>query len=318
MRIGLVTDSTTDLPEDFLRSRQIHVLPSVILDYQTPIEVGRDAAMTLAFHQGELVWRGPSLTTRPASEDEIELFFLQQLALDYDLVFLVTQSGSRSTLAANAREAAERIRRDSASIRAARGIDSPFELEVIDSNTLFTGPGVLCWQIADLIRLGRSPAQIREAVSQSLPQIETLAVVRDVWYIRRRGRARGEHSVNLASALLARAFGLCPLFRMHCGENAIIGRRRGFPAAAEVLLRMVVNHIEQGLALPCVIVSYSGDLCELQQLGAYRELHSRAEAASVELLCSMMSPAGAVWTGPGALTLAFCPIQSLPATGVLT
>ena len=308
MRIGLVTDSTTDLPDDFLGSRQIHVLPSVILDHQTPMEVGRDAATTLAFHQGQLVWRGPSLTTRPAGVDEIELFFLEQLALDYDLVFLVTQSGSRSTLAANAREAAQRIRRDSASIRAARHIESPFELEVIDSNTLFTGPGVLCWQIADLIRRGSSPAQIREALSQSLPQIEVLAVVRDVWYIRRRGRARGEHSVNLASALLARAFGLCPLFRMRGGENAIIGRHRGFPGAAEELLRKVLNQIGQGLALPCIAVSYSGDLGELDQLGAYRELRSQA-AAGIELLCSMMSPAGAVWTGPGALTIAFCPMS---------
>lgn len=310
MRIGLATDSTTDLPDEFVREHGIHILPSVILDYQRPLEVGRDVQTSQAFYQGELVWRGPSLTTRPATAEEIQRFFLERLVLDYDHVFLVTQSGSRSELAANARVAALCILRDCGRVRAARGLAEPFCMDVIDSQSLFAGPGVLCWQIADLVRRGAQPDQVVAAVQRSLPRLETYGVVRNLWYVRRRARHRGEHSISIASALLGGVLGICPVFSMRCGESQLIGRHRGFPAAIAALFGIIQERMAQGLGVPCIAISYAGDLEELQRLPAYVELARRAQQDGVRILSSMMSAAAAVWTGPGAITVGVCSIPS--------
>lgn len=306
MRIGLAIDVSTDVSHEFVVQNQVHVLPSTIHMGDSSVVYGREPERSLAFYQEYLDERALDAETSAFSVREIEDLFLKKLVVDYDYVFLITLTAARSQTYDNAHKAAFAILQSYAPIRREHHVEGPFGIRVIDSQSLFTGPGVLAWEAARLVRQGHTPQDIRQQLDDLLPYVHAYMVPQDLYYMRTRAARRGDHSVNLFSYVLGQTLDIKPIIQAVRGNTRPVAKVRRYDAAVERLFRHAIGRIEAGLLVPLVSISYGGDPSLVPGLAGYGELQRTADRYGVELMLSMMAPATAVNVGVGALSLAYC------------
>ncbi len=87
MRIGIVVDSTCDLPESYFKKNNIQILPISIRLGKELLVDKRDEQATRRFYKEQLDSQGIDAESIPYSVDQIQAVFLEQLVIDYDLVF---------------------------------------------------------------------------------------------------------------------------------------------------------------------------------------------------------------------------------------
>ena len=125
-------------------------------------------------------------------------------------------------------------------------------------------------------------------------------------YIRERGMRRGDKSISWLAYVVSRLLDIKPIIRAHRNETVTIAKVRQHSKAVEKLFRHGAERIRKGLLVPMVGVSYSGEPAAVLSMPGYAELAAAASEKKVELMLSMMAPAGAVNIGAGAVTLAYC------------
>ncbi|TAN07933.1 MAG: DegV family EDD domain-containing protein [Rhodanobacteraceae bacterium] len=305
MRIGLVMDSTCDLPRKFIDDNQITLLPITIrIDGHTFVDV-RDPVATEAYYQGEVGKRGHAAETEPLSVDAIRDLFLGRMVLDYDAVFCLTVTSSRSPIFANATQASFAVLGNYRPIRQAAGNNSPFLMRVLDSKSLFAGQGISAIEATRLIAADANPGQIRERLADLAAHTFAYALPRDLHYLRARARKKGDHSVGLLSATLGSALDIKPILRCFQGETRPAAKARGFEQGAEMLFGHATSAVKRGLLVPALCLSYGGDLADLEAMPGYRGLVDTCAEAGVALHQSTMSITGMVNIGTGAVTLGY-------------
>ncbi|HET6632420.1 MAG TPA: DegV family protein [Rhodanobacteraceae bacterium] len=305
MRIGIVVDSTCDLPQQFIEGHHITLLPiSVHLDGHDMVDT-RDAQATRDYYRGEASKRGHAAETEPLSVEAIRELFLGRLVLDYDCVFCLTVTASRSLVHAHASRASFAILKDYRAVRKAAGNNNPFLMRVIDTRSLFAGQGISAVEAQRLIAEGASPAAIRERTEMLAGQTYAYALARDLNYLRARTRRRGDRSVSLFSAALGTALDIKPTLLCFRGETRPVAKSRGFEQGARNLFAHAAERVGHGLLTNAVCVSYGGELAELQALPGYEELADTCRQHRVTLYASVMSITGMVNIGTGALTVGF-------------
>lgn len=306
MRVGIAIDVSTDVSHEFVVDNAVQVLPSTIRHGQMQAVYDRDPERALAFYSGLQPEDLAEAETIALPVREIEGLFLRRLVLDYDYVFLITLAASRSLTYENAHKASFTILQSYGDVRANHGVPGAFALRVVDSQSLFAGPGVLAWEAVRLTREGATPTDIRLRLDQLMPQLHVYLVPADIPLAYRRSRQRGERSISALKYWGAQLFDIYPIMHLHGNDTSSAARMRHWTAAAERLMRHGIEQIGAGLKLPFMNLSYGGDLAALTELPGYAELVRVAEQAGVELMCSMMAPAAAVNIGAGALSLAYC------------
>lgn len=305
MRFGIVVDSACDLPAEFYARHGIHILPiSIHLDGQSFVD-DRDPALIARYLAEHLGARGAAAETEPYSVEQIRDLFLSRLVLDYDCVFCLTITSTRSPIFEHARKASFAILNSYQAVRKAAGIDGPFLLRVIDSQTLFAGQGVGVYEATRLIAADAPVGAMRERLEYIAQNSYGYMLPRDLYYLRARAQKKGDRSVGLLSAALGSALDIKPILRGWRGETGPVGKVRGFEAGARALFAYVCARVRAGLLVPAVCLSYGGDLAELRGLHGYASLSETCAEHGVELLESPMSVTGMVNVGVGAVTLGF-------------
>lgn len=305
MRIGLVVDATCDLPRRFIDDNQITLLPITIrIDGHTFVDV-RDPIATEAYFRGEVGKRGHAAETEPLSVDAIRELFLGRMVLDYDAVFCLTVTSTRSPVFANATQASFAVLGSYRSIRQAAGNPSPFLMRVLDSKSLFAGQGIGAIEATRLISADANPGQIRERLAGLAAHTFAYALPRDLHYLRARARKKGDHSVGLLAAALGSALDIKPILRCFQGETRPAVKAHGFEQGAEMLFGHAASAVKRGLLVPALCVSYGGDPAELEALPGYRGLVDACGESGVALHACAMSITGMVNIGTGAITLGY-------------
>ncbi len=305
MRIGLVMDASCDLPESYVRAHNITVLPiTVRIDDKEFVDQG-DAQELKRFVGEHLGDRSHAAETSPYSVEQIQDLFLDRLVVDYDCVFCLTITATRSPIFSHATQASFAILRAYRDARQKAGVPGPFLLRVIDTQTLFAGSAVQVVEAVRLIREQQSPAQIRERLEYLAQRTYGYMLPRDLYYLRARAKKKGDRSVGLFGAALASALDIKPLLRGFRGETGPVAKMRGFEQGANQLLDHVAERVHAGLLVPTVCLSYGGPLREVEQLPAYKRLREICTEHGVELLQAPMSITGMVNVGAGALVVGF-------------
>lgn len=312
MRIGIAIDVSIDVSERFVSEHRVRVLPCTITANGSTRRYGRTLAEGLPFYREVLPRAGSRAETAPLSVRETEQLFLEQLVCDYDYVFVITLSAVRSAIYDHAHKASYAILQRYEAVRASRGQSGPFALRVIDSQSVFTGPGLLAWEAQRLIASGCSPSEIRRQLDDLIPHLHVYLVPDDLRIAWARARRRGDRSVSRLRNSLSRALDLKPILQLHANRTHRVAVARHQPEAVHRLFRHAAAQIESGLLIPLVGLSYAGDPAQIADFPGYQALARTAAAAGVELMPSMMAPAAAVNMGGGALTLAYCARHPLP------
>lgn len=304
MRVGIAIDVSTDVSHEFVTENNIYVLPSAVQLGDKRVVYDRDPANTIKFyneHQDRKA-RG----TESFSVKEIEDLFLNKLALEYDYVFLITLSSSHSMTYDNAHKASFTIMQSYTPVREAQKILGPFALRVVDSQSLFTGPGILAWETVRMLRGKSSPVEIRKRLDELAPHLYNYLVPSDLESLRARGAQRSDDNVSWLQYTLGTAFDIKPVIRTNRAATMPIAMIRHYDKAVEKTFHHCAAQIRRGLLVPMVGVSYGGDPELVRTMPGFVRLQQAAAENGVELMLSMMSPAGATNVGVGAVSIAYC------------
>ncbi|HEY0505273.1 MAG TPA: DegV family protein [Lysobacter sp.] len=306
MRIGLVVDSACDLPLDYLQQNNITVLPITVRIGDAVLADHRDEQATLQFLHTQIAERGHEAETMPFTVQQIQDLFLQKLVIDYDYVFCMTITKTRSPIHDNAMQASFAILNEYRPVRAASGHDTPFALRVIDTQNLFAAQGVLAVEAVRLRDAGEGAPKIRARLENLALYTQGYLIPPDLYYLRNRARTKGDRSVSLLSAALGSALDIKPVLHCNRGETGPAAKIKGFEPAVQKLFEYTVKRINAGdLMTPTVCVSYGGELDELRNLPGYDWLRQACAENNIEMFESVMSLTGMVNVGKGAVVVGF-------------
>ena len=305
MRIGVVVDSACDLPKPFFDDNKFAILPITLRIGEHTFVDNRDPAVTQSFYREHFGQRGQDAETSPFTVDQIRDLFLQKLVVEYDHVIVLTIASSRSPIYQNAQQAAHAILTAYKPARQKAGVQGPFSVRVLDTQTLFCGQGITAVEAVRLIKAGETPNRVRERLEHLAPNTYGYMVPRDLHFLRARAQKKGDRSVGWLSATLGTALDIKPILRGYRNETGPVGKIRGFEEGVKRLFAFVGERIQAGLMTPTLCMSYGGDLKELEALPGYAELVAKARAAKVEVYSSVMSMTGAINVGEGAVAVGF-------------
>ena len=305
MRIGIVVDSACDVPVDFIADEAITVLPVTVQIGNAVLADMRNEDATLNFLTGDTAAQAYNAETTPYTVQQVHDLFLSKLVLDYDYVFCICTTRTRSGIFDNAQQASFTILNDYKQVRAASGNTTPFALRVIDSQNLFSAQGIGVVEAVRMRAAGAGVQQIRERLEELALNTHGYMVPPDLYYLRNRARSKGDRSVSLFSAALGTALDIKPILHCNRGETAPVGKVKGFEPAVQKLFEFAISRIRAGLMTPTMCVSYGGELSVLRALPGYTRLVETCAANDVELFESVMSLTGMVNVGKGAIVLGF-------------
>lgn len=305
MRFGIMVDATCDLPPAFFADNPVVVMPiDIHLDDHEFVD-RRNTEDTIDYYRSELGQRGHQAETTPLTTEQIRDLFLDELVLDYDCVFCLTVTASRSLIHERATEASYSILRKYKPIRDAAGLSGPFLMRVVDTRNVFSAQAITALEAVRMMREAVSPGRIRDRLETVAGHTWGYLVPRDLHYIRARTRKRGDRSVSLLSATLGGALDIKPILQCYRGDTRPVHKARGFEQAVDSLFGYASERVQQGLLTRALSVSYGGDLDELEALPGYAELQAACEQQQIALHASIMSITGMVNVGPGSLSLGF-------------
>ena len=305
MRIGIVVDSACDLPLPYLQDNEVILLPITVRIGDAVLADHRNEQATLEFLDAHVAERGAEAETQPFTVQQVQDLFLSRLVIDYDYVFCMTITKTRSPIFENTQQASFAILNDYKEPRLAAGIATPFALRVIDTQSLFAGQGITAVEAVRLRAAGEGAPKIRARIEHIAMNTHTYMIPRDLHYLRARTRHRGDRSVSFLSAALGSALDIKPVLHCNRGETGPVAKVKGHDAAVLKLFDFAIRRVRAGLMTPTLCLSYGGKLEEMRALPGYERLRDACLAANVEVFESVMSLTGMVNVGKGALTLAF-------------
>ncbi|GHC01794.1 DegV family protein [Thermomonas carbonis] len=305
MRIGIVVDSACDVPADFIEQEDITILPVTVQIGNAVLADMRNEEATLNFLTGDTAAQAYNAETTPYTVQQVHDLFLNKLVLDYDYVFCICTTRTRSGIFDNAQQASYTILNDYKPVRAASGNNTPFALRVIDSQNVFAGVGVLAIEAARMRAAGETPPKIRAHLENLANSTHGYMVPPDLHYLRNRIKKRGDKSVSFLSAALGTALDIKPILTCHRGETSPVGKVKGFNAAVEKMFDFAGKRVRAGLLTPTMNLSYGGEMEEMRKLPGYERLRETCAEHNVEVFESFMGLSGLVNVGKGAMVLGF-------------
>lgn len=305
MRIGLVVDSACDLPAGYYAEHGITILPITVRIGDAMLADQRNEQATLEFLHAQIAERGAEAETIPYSVQQIQDLFLQKLVIDYDYVFCMTITKTRSPIFDNCMQASFAILNEYKPVRAAAGHDTPFALRVIDSQNLFAAEGILPVEAVRLRDAGEGAPKMRARLEHIALHTHGYMVPRDLYYLRARARKKGDRSVGLVSAALGTALDIKPILHANRGETGPVAKIKGFEPAVQKVFEFAGNRVRAGLLTPTLCLSYGGELAEMRALPGYQQLRDTCAEQNVDVYESVMSLTGMVNVGKGALVVGF-------------
>lgn len=307
-RVGIVIDASCDVPDAFLFDPDVAVIP-------IPIRIGNhtyvdqhDPDATQRYMRENANGEGASGVSTPLDAEAMKNLFIERFALDYDSVYCLTITQSRSPIYDAASQGSMQALGAIRTQRQAAGITRPFQFRVIDTKQMFAGSGVAPLALRDLLRKGMDPKEIRDELYRIVDTSYAYSVPDDLGYARARSKVRGDKSIGMFSAMLGGALDIKPVIQVAQGNTAAVAKFRGRKEAWGKLFAFVSRHVSRGLNTPHVVVSYAGPLADVIDNPDYTQLQHVCDNEGVQLHTVQMSITGMMNFGPGGIVIGLsCP-----------
>jgi DegV family protein with EDD domain len=216
MTLGLVTDSTCDLPQYLIDQHGIEVVPCVIVldgkEYADGQGISREE-----FYRWLLSLQTPPTTAAP-SIGEFLSRYERLLARGCDHILSIHVPGGLTTIVNSARQAKQEF---------------ADRVTVVDSQSLSLGIGFQVIAAAEAAEMGLEAALA--AVESTRKRLHVCAALDTMKYVRRSGR------VQAALAILGGMLSIKPLIELTNGEIKAIGAVRTAQQANECMLNFLLE-----------------------------------------------------------------------------
>jgi DegV family protein with EDD domain len=304
-RTLLVVDAACDMPTEWLNDNHVAVLPiKVVVDDRDFLDTHNEFD-AMEFFRKDLATRGVSASTTPLSAAESREFVQSNLADDVDFVLQITIAAGRSKIYLNSLSAMHNLTAAHNRVRRGIGNRAPFKTWVIDSETGFTGQGVMIAEAVRQLKRGVNMPEVAANMEKLRHRVHTFVVPKDLFYLYSRAKEKGDQSLSWLSYNVARMLDIKPIIHGHGGTTEPVLKVRGYVEALERIIGIAARQVTRGLSAPTVCVSYAGNLEDVRIMPAYRGLREACRAAKIELVLSTMSMTGGLTVGADAFSIAF-------------
>jgi len=229
MKLGIVTDSTSDVPKYLIDQYELEVVPSIL------IIDGKEYADGIGISREDFYRRLPSLRTQPTtaapSIGDFSTRYDSLLTRGCDHILSIHAAGALTTIINSARQAAK---------------DFPEKITIMDSLSLSLGLGFQVIAAAEAAEDGLGAAL--NAIESTRKRLHVFAALDTMENLRRSGRVPG------AVAMLGSLLSIKPLIELTSGEVKAIGAVRTTKQANERMLKFLL----EGGALERMAILHTG------------------------------------------------------------
>ncbi|PTX16902.1 EDD domain protein, DegV family [Halanaerobium congolense] len=218
--IAIVTDSTCDLPAEFMEKYSIEFVPLIVHfkedTYYDKIDLDSDKLFSMMENSDEL-----PTTSQPSVGLFIEKY--QKLAAEYDQIISIHISSALSGTLESARLAAQQV--------------EDIAVEVIDSKSTSSGLGFLVLLAAEMIESGKSVEEIKETLSVEREKLTIYFTVNELTYLEKGGR------IGKAQAFLGSIFNFNPILELstEVGEITPKEKIRGYKKTNQKIIELALE-----------------------------------------------------------------------------
>lgn len=218
MKLGIVTDSTCDIPKYLVDQYELEVVPSIL------IIDGKEYADGIGISREEFYKRLPSLhasrqpTTAAPSIGDFSTRYESLLTRGCDHILSIHAAGALTSILNIARQAASNF---------------PNRVTCVDSTSLSLGLGFQVLAAAEAAELGLQAAL--DAIKSAHKRLHVSAALDTMEYLKRSGR------VPATIAMLGSLLSLKPLIELTNGQVKAIGAVRTTTQANERMLKFLLE-----------------------------------------------------------------------------
>jgi DegV family protein with EDD domain len=272
-RTLIMTDSTCDLPAEWVRRLDVRVVPTYVHFDQDSLADDGIQLTRPEFYQRLAQSSILPTTAAPPVGQVIDV--MDRALHDADHVVAITAAAGLSGIFNTFRLAAEQT--------------DPQRVTLIDSQMTSMGMGWQAVIAAERAQRGQSPAEIEAAVLAVRPRADIWAALDTVEYLRRSGR------VSWAAAMIGGLFNIKPVIRLHDSVVSSVARVRTSQRAFDTLVELAV----QAAPLERLAILHTRNSEGAERLAAaLTEITPPAEVVIVEV-----TPVIGVHVGPRGLGL---------------
>jgi DegV family protein with EDD domain len=218
MKLGIVTDSTCDLPQSLVEEHALEVVPCIlILDGKEYMD-GRDITREEFYRRLPKLSASQQPTTAAPSIGDFAARYDSLLGRGCDHVLSIHAAGALTSILSIAHQAAS---------------DFPSRVTCLDSTSLSLGLGFQVLAAAEAAELGVRAA--RDAVESTRRRLHVSAALDTMEYMKRSGR------VPATVAILGSLLSIKPLIELTNGEVKAMGAVRTTQQANERMARFLLE-----------------------------------------------------------------------------
>ena len=273
MTVKIVTDSSCDLPAEIVQELGITVVPLYVRFgeevYREQVDISLDEFYQRLEH-------GPihPVTIQPSPQDFINVY--QKLSQEADGIVSIHISNKLSGTCNSALQGKEMI-------------EKGCPIEVIDSQSVTVGLGLICMAAAKMAKAGESLSSVVKEVEQMIPNIHLLNLLDTLKYLQKGGR------IGKAKALLGSILNVKPLITLKEGEVVPAGQVRSRSKGIERLF----SFVESASNIDGLAIAYNTTPDEAHALAERLGSIFTKEAVKVVRLGTTLG----VHMGPGSLAV---------------
>lgn len=284
MKVGIVTDSAVNIPEELLQKYRIQVVPLLLVlenkTYRDIIDIKNPSELF------QLVAKSNKFPTTSASPPATYFEVYRQLSQKVDNILCITISSGLSMSFNSATQAKEM----------AQGELPRVNIQVFDSRTTVGAYGLIVLAAARAAASGQEMAQVIDVASKVREKVNCVFMFDTLSYLARSGR------IGRATALMGNMVSIKPIVEVPPSTGIVepVTRVRTKSKAVERLLEIVRQRVGTDGRLH-IIVEHTCSPEEAKRL----KVEVQAQFNCAELLLGEFNPVASLITGPGNLGLGF-------------
>lgn len=218
--IKVVIDSGCDLPEEYLKEKDIRVIPLYLKLDDKFLRDGIDIKPQEFF---ELLKKNKNInTSQPPIEDFIKVY--KDIINEGNEVISIHITGKGSGTVSSAKIAREEVDRD--------------KIDVLDSNHISASYGFIVKRVQELIDKGFSRNEILKRFTEIINKVQLFFTLNTLEYVYKGGR------VNEIKAIFSNILDVKPILIMKDGLPKIYKLIRGRRNSLKELIKIVIEHLK--------------------------------------------------------------------------
>jgi len=299
----LLVDATCDLPQSIYERYGVHTIPTFVQCKKQRFADSRDLKATTNFYEETSSSQIASAKVLEPDRKAIRELISEHLIYKYDHLLVLAPHIKNSDMLKILREEIFEQQPFFEKLRLSANLTSSFKIRLIETNTSFTGYGLMLYEALRLMHeKARSVDQLKTPLDKFKQKIECYLLPGPHQY---KQYSEDPFDLNWLAIQKLKLGKTTPIFKvdeagLSLCENIATGN------IENLFLEYIYDQITRSnFESHLVNVSYAGKLSRLRVLPRFKSLHEHVKSRGGKLVYSMMSISSAIQLGEGAISISF-------------